>query len=53
MMSLAGRIAFDGIDIREFQHQSLVQHLSIVQQDNFLFDDSVLANIRLWQTRRQ
>ena len=41
-----GQICFDGTDIRQFQHRSLVSHLSIVQQDNFLFDDSVIANIR-------
>ena len=42
----SGNIYFDGTDIRQFRHSSLVRHLSIVQQDNFLFDDSVMANIR-------
>src|SRR5665213_1753017 len=32
----AGRIAFDGADIRQFTLDSLVHHVAIVQQDNFL-----------------
>jgi subfamily B ATP-binding cassette protein MsbA len=41
----AGRIAFDGIDIRDYQVESLVRHVAIVQQDSFLFNDTVYSNI--------
>jgi subfamily B ATP-binding cassette protein MsbA len=41
----AGRIAFDGVDIRDYQLVSLVRHVAIVQQDSFLFNDTVYANI--------
>jgi ABC-type multidrug transport system fused ATPase/permease subunit len=40
-----GRIAFDGADIRQFTLDSLVHHVAIVQQDNFLFNDTVYNNI--------
>jgi subfamily B ATP-binding cassette protein MsbA len=41
----AGRISIDGVDLRDLQLASLAQHFAIVQQDNFLFDDSVYSNI--------
>ncbi len=41
----AGRIAIDGVDIRDLQHESLVRHVAIVQQDSFLFNDTVYSNI--------
>ncbi len=41
----SGRIAIDGVDIRDLQHESLVRHVAIVQQDSFLFNDTVYANI--------
>jgi len=41
----AGRIAIDGVDIRDYRIDSLVHHVAIVQQDNFLFNDTVYANI--------
>lgn len=40
-----GRIAIDGRDLREFRHESLIAHFSIVQQDSFLFNDTVYRNI--------
>jgi subfamily B ATP-binding cassette protein MsbA len=40
-----GRITIDGTDLRDFQVESLAQHLAIVQQDSFLFNDTVYANI--------
>jgi subfamily B ATP-binding cassette protein MsbA len=40
-----GRITIDGTDLRDFSLDSLAQHFAIVQQDNFLFDDTVYANI--------
>ena len=41
-----GKVCFDGIDVRQLQHHSLISHLSIVQQDSFLFDDTIENNIR-------
>lgn len=41
----SGRIAFDGVDLRDFQIDTLAHHFAIVQQDSFLFNDTVYANI--------
>jgi subfamily B ATP-binding cassette protein MsbA len=41
----AGAIKIDGRDIREFTLASLRDKISIVAQDTFLFNDTVLANI--------
>jgi ATP-binding cassette subfamily B protein len=41
-----GRITIDGQDIRGLQQDSLRRHLGIVLQDNFLFADTVMENIR-------
>jgi ABC-type multidrug transport system fused ATPase/permease subunit len=41
-----GRITIDGIDIRDLKHASLVKRFAIVQQDSFLFNDTVYNNIR-------
>lgn len=41
-----GRILLDGVDLRDLQHDSLVQLFSIVQQDSFLFNDTIYNNIR-------
>jgi ATP-binding cassette, subfamily B, bacterial MsbA len=41
----AGKITFDGIDIRDFQLDSLTRHFAIVQQDSFLFNDTIYNNI--------
>ena len=40
-----GRILLDGRDIREFTQQSLRRNIGLVQQDVFLFSDSVNYNI--------
>lgn len=40
-----GRILIDGTDIRKFTLASLRQNIGIVQQDIFLFSDSVSSNI--------
>ena len=40
-----GRILLDGIDIKNFQQRSLRQQIGLVQQDVFLFSDSVSYNI--------
>ncbi len=40
-----GRITIDGIDIRDMTLSSLRRNIGIVQQDIFLFSDSVKSNI--------
>ena len=40
-----GTIRVDGHDLRELKMASLRDHISIVAQDTFLFNDSVAANI--------
>lgn len=42
---LSGRILVDGIDIRQYKQQELRLNIGIVQQDVFLFSDSVTHNI--------
>jgi subfamily B ATP-binding cassette protein MsbA len=40
-----GRITIDGTDLKEFQIQSLREHLGVVAQDTILFHDTVRNNI--------
>ncbi|XHX75839.1 MAG: heterocyst formation ABC transporter subunit HepA [Stenomitos frigidus ULC029] len=40
-----GSILIDGVDIREFQINSLRQHFAIVSQDTFIFNTNVRDNI--------
>ena len=42
----AGSISIDGIDVRDIRQQSLRRNIGIVQQDVFLFADSIYENIR-------
>lgn len=42
---LSGGILVDGIDIRQYKQQELRRNIGIVQQDVFLFSDSVTHNI--------
>ncbi len=42
---VAGRVAIDGRDIRDLRLESLREHIGIVAQDTFLFNDSVYNNI--------
>ena len=42
----AGSISIDGTDIRDVTQQSLHRNIGIVQQDVFLFADTILENIR-------
>lgn len=42
-----GRILLDGIDVRDWDLQSLRKNFAVVLQDVFLFGDSVKDNIRL------
>ena len=41
-----GRITIDGKDIRDVTQESLHKNIGIVQQDVFLFADTILENIR-------
>lgn len=41
-----GTLSIDGLDVRQVTQHSLRQNIGIVQQDVFLFADSVLENIR-------
>jgi len=41
-----GSIALDGIDIRNLTQKSIHENIGIVQQDVFLFADTILENIR-------
>lgn len=40
-----GRVLLDGVDIREYKQSYLRNHVGLVQQDVFLFSDSVNFNI--------
>ncbi len=42
----SGSITIDGTDVRELQKSSLRRAIGIVQQDVFLFADTILENIR-------
>ncbi|HNT35413.1 MAG TPA: ABC transporter ATP-binding protein, partial [bacterium] len=41
-----GTILLDGVDIRQYRLRDLRQHIGIVPQECYLFDDSILENIR-------
>jgi subfamily B ATP-binding cassette protein MsbA len=41
----SGRILIDGVDVREFQLQSLRSQIAVVTQDVILFNDTIRANI--------
>lgn len=42
-----GRITIGGIDVRAIEPDKLSQLISVVFQDVYLFDDTILANIRM------
>lgn len=44
-----GNIYFDGIEIRDVEEESLCSLLSIVQQDTFIFNDTIRNNINLYR----
>jgi len=44
--SPSGRILIDGLDLQEVKLRDYRRHLGVVLQDNFLFDGTVLDNIR-------
>ncbi len=41
-----GQVTLDGRDLRSIRRESLRSHFSLVQQETFLFNDSILDNIR-------
>jgi ABC-type multidrug transport system fused ATPase/permease subunit len=41
-----GRVLLDGVDLRSLRRSSLRSHFALVQQETFLFNDSILDNIR-------
>jgi ATP-binding cassette, subfamily B, bacterial len=41
-----GRVLVDGVDLREVRFASLRERVVLVPQDGFLFDDTLLANVR-------
>ncbi len=43
-----GRILIDGIDIREYDLYFLRKNIGIVMQENFIFKDTLLTNIKLF-----
>ena len=40
-----GRVLLDGIDMREYRIQTLREHIAVVSQDTFLFNDTVYNNL--------
>ncbi len=47
----SGQIAFDGIDLREIERDSLLTQIAVVGQEPFLFDASIRENIRYGKPR--
>ncbi len=43
---IAGMVTLDGTDLRQLRRESLRQHMALVQQETFLFNESVADNIR-------
>ncbi len=43
----AGKVTVDGLDLRKISQDSLRQHMSVVLQENFLFNASIRENIRM------
>jgi len=41
-----GTVTWDGVDVRDWRQDSLVHHCAVVQQDSYLFNDTVESNIR-------
>ena len=41
-----GAIEIDGVDLRDLQRNSFLDHVAVVTQEPFLFDETILENIR-------
>lgn len=48
-MGYNGQIRIDGRELREIQPESLYQLISVIQQNVFIFDDTIEHNITLYQ----
>jgi ATP-binding cassette subfamily B protein len=44
----SGRICIDNVELKDFELAYLRKHIAVVMQDVFLFSDSILNNISLW-----
>ena len=44
----SGEILFDGIPLSEIDHKTFTESVSVVDQDITMFDDSIAANIKMW-----
>jgi ABC-type multidrug transport system fused ATPase/permease subunit len=42
----SGQVLLDGHDLRKLHRDNLRRHFALVQQETFLFDDSIIDNIR-------
>jgi ATP-binding cassette subfamily B protein len=42
----AGSVTLDGRDLRQITRESLRRHFALVQQESFLFNESILDNVR-------
>ena len=47
----AGSVTLDGRDLRSITRESLRRHFALVQQETFLFDDSIIDNISVHKAR--
>ncbi len=47
-----GAIEIDGVDLRDLQRASFLEHVALVSQEPFLFDESIRENIRYGRPRR-
>lgn len=43
---MSGQVCLDGHDLRQIRRDSFRKHFALVQQETFLFDDSIFDNIR-------
>jgi ABC-type multidrug transport system fused ATPase/permease subunit len=46
----SGSIEIDGIDLRDLQRNSFLDHVAVVTQEPFLFDETIAENIRYGRT---
>lgn len=44
-----GNISYDGIELRQISEQSIIQNISFIYQDCFVFDDTIEQNIKLFR----
>lgn len=42
----SGRVLFAGDDVRELEHESLLEHIGIVSQETYLFHATIAENLR-------